>query len=325
MVPKVPPTVGHAPPSSGGQPNAAGQAPSNGLNGQNDTRIERLRANGNDLFNKGEFSAAEKFYSKALSEHSVAGGSNSASYTSSLQLMVKLLTNRALCYHRLGLYQRSVQDCTKVLEYDKGHVKAMYRRSQSLVKIGGVTNLEAARTDLETSSQLGNLTSHSKLQEVNKLLQEAEQLKVRVKEESDVDEMEVDTDSRSAVSAASSSSEIPLVPPPPYQGKLIRVSFTSHDSSEAEAAMHPALLMSTPEAEHEHKMSRKDSIGSQPDDRMPRAQGLPPRSKQREGVSKLLAQCRDPAHKVPQEQLFVTLVQWSISSTASGGSTGGCT
>jgi tetratricopeptide (TPR) repeat protein len=82
--------------------------------------ILSLKAAGNQAFAAKDFKSACCSYTEAL-----------ATTCSSLDIRVSLLSNRAACHFRLDNFQSSIDDCTAVLDSDKSHAKALYRRAQA--------------------------------------------------------------------------------------------------------------------------------------------------------------------------------------------------
>lgn len=93
----------------------------------------KLKTEGNESFNKGEFENAEKIYSSALK-------SCPKSYAKERAV---LYANRAACKMKLDLRESAVTDCSKALEHDPQYVKALLRRAslyESLEKLDDALN-----------------------------------------------------------------------------------------------------------------------------------------------------------------------------------------
>ncbi|KAL8249243.1 hypothetical protein R6Q59_006111 [Mikania micrantha] len=82
--------------------------------------INRARAQGKDLFNSGRFSEACAAYGEGLKYNL----SNSVLYC-----------NRAVCWSKLGLWEKSVEDCNLALNIHPTYIKALMRRAVSNAKL----------------------------------------------------------------------------------------------------------------------------------------------------------------------------------------------
>lgn len=82
--------------------------------------INRARAQGKDLFNTGRFSEACAAYGEGLKYNL----SNSVLYC-----------NRAVCWSKLGLWEKSVEDCNLALNIHPNYTKALMRRAVSNAKV----------------------------------------------------------------------------------------------------------------------------------------------------------------------------------------------
>eukprot|EP01001_Neometanema_parovale_P002581 NODE_131_length_3220_cov_11.999354_g122_i0.p1 GENE.NODE_131_length_3220_cov_11.999354_g122_i0~~NODE_131_length_3220_cov_11.999354_g122_i0.p1 ORF type:complete len:1048 (-),score=242.87 NODE_131_length_3220_cov_11.999354_g122_i0:77-3178(-) len=94
---------------------------------------EDLKTLGNDAFGEQQYSKAIRYYSSAISRPNLSD-----------KMRVQLLTNRAACYASLELAQLTIDDCTRALQINPTHVKALYRKGKALMAIGKPH--EAART-----------------------------------------------------------------------------------------------------------------------------------------------------------------------------------
>ena len=101
-------------------------------------KITSLRGKGNTHFKAAELLEALQVYSEAVE---IVKGSLSPALSKEDKdfcndQAVKLLSNRAAVYLKLGKYKEVVDDCGYVLVIDAMHVKALYRRSQALEELG---------------------------------------------------------------------------------------------------------------------------------------------------------------------------------------------
>lgn len=82
--------------------------------------INRARAHGKDLFNSGRFSEACAAYGEGLKYNL----SNAVLYC-----------NRAVCWSKLGLWEKSIEDCNLALNIQPNYTKALLRRAVSNAKL----------------------------------------------------------------------------------------------------------------------------------------------------------------------------------------------
>ncbi|KAG9489197.1 protein unc-45 homolog A isoform X2 [Eleutherodactylus coqui] len=94
---------------------------------------DNLREDGNKHFKSGDYETALSCYTKALR---LSDDKKDAAI---------LHRNRSACYLKLEDYAKAEDDASKALEVDGGDVKALYRRSQALEKLG---KLDQAILDL---------------------------------------------------------------------------------------------------------------------------------------------------------------------------------
>nr|XP_043611124.1 inactive TPR repeat-containing thioredoxin TTL3-like isoform X2 [Erigeron canadensis] len=87
---------------------------------KNVTLINRARAQGKDLFSSGRFSEACTAYGEGLKYNL----SNSILYC-----------NRAVCWSKLGLWEKSIEDCNLALKIQPNYTKALMRRAVSNAKL----------------------------------------------------------------------------------------------------------------------------------------------------------------------------------------------
>ncbi|ERE79877.1 putative protein unc-45-like protein [Cricetulus griseus] len=95
---------------------------------------EQLRKEGNELFKCGDYEGALTAYTQALSLGATP------------QDQAILHRNRAACHLKLEDYNKAESEASKAIEKDGGDVKALYRRSQALEKLG---RLDQAVLDLK--------------------------------------------------------------------------------------------------------------------------------------------------------------------------------
>ncbi|KAL6031055.1 hypothetical protein STEG23_030893 [Scotinomys teguina] len=95
---------------------------------------EQLRKEGNELFKCGDYEGALTAYTQALSLGATP------------QDQAILHRNRAACHLKLEDYNKAESEASKAIEKDGGDVKALYRRSQALEKMG---RLDQAVLDLK--------------------------------------------------------------------------------------------------------------------------------------------------------------------------------
>ncbi|OAY60714.1 inactive TPR repeat-containing thioredoxin TTL3 [Manihot esculenta] len=97
----------------------------------------RARKHGNDLFSSGKYAEASSAYGEGLR------------YDSSNPV---LHCNRAVCWSKLGLWEKSIEDCTQALRIQPNYTKALFRRAASNEKLGrwaeAVKDYEVLRKEL---------------------------------------------------------------------------------------------------------------------------------------------------------------------------------
>ncbi|XP_007479368.1 protein unc-45 homolog A isoform X3 [Monodelphis domestica] len=94
----------------------------------------QLREEGNELFKGGDYSGALSSYTMALSLEATP------------QEQAVLYRNRAACHLKMEDYSKAEADASKAIATDGGDVKALFRRSQALEKLG---RLDQAILDLQ--------------------------------------------------------------------------------------------------------------------------------------------------------------------------------
>uniref|UniRef100_A0A2K5QIS0 Protein unc-45 homolog A n=2 Tax=Cebus imitator TaxID=2715852 RepID=A0A2K5QIS0_CEBIM len=100
----------------------------------NSVAVEQLRKEGNELFKCGDYQGALAAYTQALGLDATP------------QDQAILHRNRAACHLKLEDYDKAETEASKAIEKDGGDVKALYRRSQALEKLG---RLDQAVLDLK--------------------------------------------------------------------------------------------------------------------------------------------------------------------------------
>ncbi|XP_004852859.1 protein unc-45 homolog A isoform X1 [Heterocephalus glaber] len=95
---------------------------------------EQLRKEGNELFKCGDFEGALTAYTQALGLGATP------------QDQAALHRNRAACHLKLEEYEKAETEASKAIDKDGGDIKALYRRSQALEKLG---RLDQAVLDLQ--------------------------------------------------------------------------------------------------------------------------------------------------------------------------------
>ncbi|PON96416.1 N-terminal acetyltransferase A, auxiliary subunit [Trema orientale] len=105
--------------------------------------VARARSWGNDLFSSGRFAEACSAYGEGLEYD----GSNSVLYC-----------NRAVCWSKLGLWEKSVEDCNQALKIQPNYTKALLRRAVSNAKLErwaeAVRDYEILRRELPGDSEV---------------------------------------------------------------------------------------------------------------------------------------------------------------------------
>ncbi|XP_073509295.1 protein unc-45 homolog A isoform X1 [Phyllobates terribilis] len=104
-----------------------------GENSTDKMNSENLREDGNMYFKSGDFEAALSCYTKALK------------LSTDKKDAAVLHRNRSACHLKLEDYAKAEEDASKAIEVDGGDVKALFRRSQALEKLG---KLDQAILDL---------------------------------------------------------------------------------------------------------------------------------------------------------------------------------
>ncbi|XP_010517786.1 PREDICTED: inactive TPR repeat-containing thioredoxin TTL3-like [Camelina sativa] len=119
--------------------------------------VVRARTCGNELFSTGRFSEASVAYGDGLKHD----GSNSVLYC-----------NRAACWYKLGLWEKSVEDCNHALKIQPSYIKALLRRAASYGKLGrwedAVRDYEFLRRELPGDSEVEESLERAKTLLVNR-------------------------------------------------------------------------------------------------------------------------------------------------------------
>ncbi|CAN7007812.1 unnamed protein product [Brassica rapa subsp. trilocularis] len=113
--------------------------------------VVKARSRGNELFSLGRYSEASVAYGDGLKHD----GSNSVLYC-----------NRAACWYKVGLWEKSVEDCNHALKIHSGYIKALLRRAASYGKLGrwedAVRDYEFVRRELPGDSEVTELLERAK-------------------------------------------------------------------------------------------------------------------------------------------------------------------
>ncbi|KAG8440608.1 hypothetical protein GDO86_006381 [Hymenochirus boettgeri] len=105
-----------------------------GESGPDKANSETLKEEGNKHFKAGDYEAAITCYTKAI-------------HLSNDKIVKAVLhRNRSACHLKLDDYVKAEEDASKAIEVDGGDVKALFRRSQALEKLG---RLDQAILDLQ--------------------------------------------------------------------------------------------------------------------------------------------------------------------------------
>ncbi|GFZ07549.1 tetratricopetide-repeat thioredoxin-like 1 [Actinidia rufa] len=114
--------------------------------------VSRARARGNDLFKSERFTEASSAYGEGLR----IDPSNAI-----------LLCNRAACWFKLGLWERSVDDCNQALLIQPNYTKALLRRAASNSKLErwaeSVRDYEVLRRELPNDNEVAESLFHAQV------------------------------------------------------------------------------------------------------------------------------------------------------------------
>ncbi|KAG2245172.1 hypothetical protein Bca52824_092975 [Brassica carinata] len=119
--------------------------------------VVKARTRGNELFSSGRYSEASVAYGDGLTHD----GSNSVLYC-----------NRAACWYKLGLWEKSVEDCNQALKIHPSYIKALLRRAASYGKLGrwedAVRDYEFVRRELPGDSEVAESLERAKTAVMNR-------------------------------------------------------------------------------------------------------------------------------------------------------------
>ncbi|GFZ12403.1 tetratricopetide-repeat thioredoxin-like 1 [Actinidia rufa] len=114
--------------------------------------VSRARARGNDLFKSERFTEASSAYGEGLRLD---------------PLNAILLCNRAACWYKLGLWERSVDDCNQALLIQPNYTKALLRRAASNSKLErwteSVRDYEVLRRELPNDNEVAESLFHAQV------------------------------------------------------------------------------------------------------------------------------------------------------------------
>ncbi|CAK8535022.1 unnamed protein product [Lathyrus sativus] len=113
-------------------------------------KVARARTRGNDLFKSERFTEASSAYGDGLK----LDPTNSVLYC-----------NRAACWYKLGLWQKSVEDSNQALHYQPNYTKALLRRATSYNKLQkweeAVKDYEVLRKELPNDNDVAEAHFHA--------------------------------------------------------------------------------------------------------------------------------------------------------------------
>ncbi|XP_065852148.1 inactive TPR repeat-containing thioredoxin TTL3-like [Euphorbia lathyris] len=105
--------------------------------------VARARSRGNDLFRFGKYEEASSAYGEGLK------------YDPANPV---LYCNRAVCWSKIGLWEKSIEDCNQALRIQPNYTKALFRRAASNGKIGrwteAVKDYEILRKELPEDNEV---------------------------------------------------------------------------------------------------------------------------------------------------------------------------
>ncbi|KAG6393812.1 hypothetical protein SASPL_144386 [Salvia splendens] len=114
--------------------------------------VGRARARGNDLFKSERYTEACSAYGEGLKHDP----SNSVLYC-----------NRAACWFKLGIWERSVDDCNQALRIQPNYIKALLRRAASNSKLErlseAVRDYEVLRRELPDDKEVAESLFHAQV------------------------------------------------------------------------------------------------------------------------------------------------------------------
>uniref|UniRef100_A0A8D0GUY5 Zinc finger CCCH domain-containing protein 7A n=1 Tax=Sphenodon punctatus TaxID=8508 RepID=A0A8D0GUY5_SPHPU len=95
--------------------------------------VRNLFNEGNDAYREGDWGASLNHYTEALS---IAEYANSEEINISNEIQEKLHVNRIACYSNMGLHEKVLEDCERVLRLNENNFRALYRKSKALSELG---------------------------------------------------------------------------------------------------------------------------------------------------------------------------------------------
>ncbi|XP_061615501.1 sperm-associated antigen 1A isoform X2 [Phyllopteryx taeniolatus] len=133
-------------------------APAGGL----PPHLARIKNEGNYLFKQGQFGDALDKYTKAIDGCAQAGISNPED-------LCVLYTNRAACYLKDGNSADCIEDCTKALQLQPYHLKALLRRAMAYESL---ERYRRAYADYKTVLQMdtGVQAAHDSVHRITRML-----------------------------------------------------------------------------------------------------------------------------------------------------------
>uniref|UniRef100_A0A1J3K4Q6 Inactive TPR repeat-containing thioredoxin TTL3 n=1 Tax=Noccaea caerulescens TaxID=107243 RepID=A0A1J3K4Q6_NOCCA len=119
--------------------------------------VVKARTRGNELFSSGRYSEASVAYGDGLMHD----------YSNSV-----LYCNRAACWYKLGLWEKSVEDCNQAVKIHPIYIKALLRRAASYGKLGrwedAVRDYEFVRRELPGDSEVAESLERAKTALMNR-------------------------------------------------------------------------------------------------------------------------------------------------------------
>ncbi|XP_059499931.1 protein unc-45 homolog B [Stegostoma tigrinum] len=134
----------------------------------------QLKENGNECFQNKDYDKAIECYTKAIQ------------LTKDKKVLAVLYRNRAACHLKKESYVPAASDASKAIDVDASDIKALYRRSQALEKLG---KLDQAFKDVQRCATMepNNKTFQETLRRLNHDIQE--KLKIQFSTDSRVERM----------------------------------------------------------------------------------------------------------------------------------------
>ncbi|XP_016279483.1 zinc finger CCCH domain-containing protein 7A isoform X2 [Monodelphis domestica] len=97
------------------------------------TLIRNLFNEGNDMYQECDWNGSLSQYTEALN---IADYARSEEIAISNEILEKLHVNRIACYSNMGLNDRVLEDCDKVLSLNLNNCRALYRKAKALSDLG---------------------------------------------------------------------------------------------------------------------------------------------------------------------------------------------